>query len=332
MYLFLALIFILYAVTSYGKKNLQSCCLSKQKTLYLKGICAVLIVNIHGAINTDIAFLEHIKSWGAPVVSLFLFISGYGLLSSYLAQQNSYLNGFFRKRIWKTAKPYLIATALFIGFEYLDKDSSLTLVYSSLMKGEPPLPYSWFVISIIIFYFAFYLIFLIPKLSVLDKIMGCIVFSVFYIALVITAGYDRCWWVSSLAFPTGLLFRYKERVFMKIGSSAVSSILFLITSCAIVYMLIRSKIEDLLPVAYIFIPLLIIIPVENLRFTNSSILRFFGKISYEIYLFHGFFYFLLRGNSIYIQSDFIYLMSVNSMTVLSAYLLSETLTFNTQSK
>ena len=66
------------------------------KVFPLKGILAVLIVLHHLTYEIKSPLLQPFHSWGAPIVSVFFFISGYGLMTSYKNKGKHYLSGFIK--------------------------------------------------------------------------------------------------------------------------------------------------------------------------------------------------------------------------------------------
>lgn len=320
MHLFFLVLLALYLISLFRPVSAFNKSLSKDTTLYLKGIFSLLIITCHMASNTEISFFSYFKPWGAPIVSLFFFISGYGLMSSYLSKGQRYLDGFLKKRVWKILLPYLIITFLYIALNAVDKERfSWTILSDFIVKGIPPLPYSWFVISIIVLYLFFYWSFSPRRLVVSQKLFLCLLLSCLYILIAILIGYDRCWWVSTLGFVTGLFYRYYELYLVRIFRSKIYRLLFMPICSLAIYLLSGSPVEFVLSVAYVLIPSLVIVLINYLKFRKNLLLSFFGDISYEIYLCQGVCFVLLRGHTIYIASDYVYAFMVYFVTVFLAY-------------
>ena len=109
------------------------------------------IVAFHLSYQTD-DWLFMFSSWGAPVVSIFYFISGYGLAFNYRARGNEYLSHFFKHRILgNLILPFLL---VWIVNRIVSGNISMSLLdelIELLMHGETTLPYSWYVFSILLF-------------------------------------------------------------------------------------------------------------------------------------------------------------------------------------
>jgi len=325
MYLFFGVILILYFLSLRRGNRVAYFPFGINESQSTKGILSLLIVATHIQVALpDIRVLSLFYGWGAPIVSLFLFIAGYGLMASYLKKGEEYLNGFLQKRVWKVLKPFLIITSIYIGLSYLDKGSlSATILSDLVLKGITPLPNSWFVFAIILFYIFFYISFRFNT-TMERKLLLSLVLSAAYLLAIRYAGYDRCWWVTAFSLPAGLLYGYHESFFTAFLRKPIWLVGFVPASCLLIYLLIRSGAELLFPIAYIVIPLLIITLLSHFRFLQAQnrALAFLGSISYEIYLFHGVFIVLLRGNTVNISSDYIYMSLIYLLTILSAWCLN----------
>lgn len=95
--------------------------------------------------------------FGSVAVGCFFFISGYGLYASYSINK-SYLDGFLLKRFRKLIVPFIFVILLY----QLISLESYKGIFSGLIVGNLDyiLPYSWYIFCAILFYFAFYCIFI----------------------------------------------------------------------------------------------------------------------------------------------------------------------------
>lgn len=94
---------------------------------------------------------------GAFCVSFFLFMSGYGLLYSFVAKQQRLTAGWLKKRMVKLAVPALTAMALFVGVELLvGKAVDWQNLFTYWFVSDINLRYGWYVSEIIVLYFAFW--------------------------------------------------------------------------------------------------------------------------------------------------------------------------------
>lgn len=321
MYFFLIVLVLLYVCSLIEPFRSNFYPLDKDRTLGLKGILSVLILFHHIQFLVDIPILFLFSSWGAPIVSLFFFISGYGSTYSYLKKGNGYLDRFFYRRIWKTIKPFLIITIIYILLEFIDKGCLLLPSLLELIcKGNTILPYSWFVIAIIIQYLFFFLSFK-HAATMLRKIIYVLVLTVIGMIIMGSIHYGRHWWVSSLAFPTGMFYAFKESSWNSILRQKKWRILFMPIACIVILIVVLSKVEALFTIVYILIPLLVVYLISYVGGSRNKIMMFLGSISYEIYLFHGVSMHLLRGKHIYVESDYLFVLLVCVCTILFSYCL-----------
>jgi peptidoglycan/LPS O-acetylase OafA/YrhL len=78
------------------------------RTNMLRGVLALLIILHHLSSHLDIPALYYFHDMGSSVVSMFFFISGYGLIKSYKYKGELYLDGFLTKRLRKILPLYII--------------------------------------------------------------------------------------------------------------------------------------------------------------------------------------------------------------------------------
>lgn len=146
-----------------------------------------------------------------------------------------------------------------------------------------------------------------------------------YIVYTIGFGFGREWWVTIMSFPTGVLYSFYRDQLFPIIRRPIVMVLFTFIVGVIVY----SKVELLLLLTYVFIPLVVVALLNYIRLPfGNSVLQFLGMISYEIYLLHGIFINLFHGRHIDIQSEYLYAIMVFVATILFAYLFHRILYFN----
>lgn len=317
-YSLLGLIFLLYTLSiTICKSSLLP--LTRDRSTVIKGILSVLIIFSHVNFHADIPIFKTITNWGGTKVALFFFLSGYGLLISYSKVGSKYLDGFFIKRIWKIVKPLLAITLIYLLILYIDKGYFPdNMMKNLIMSGVTPLPYSWFVYVIIVVYIVFFFVFRL-KIDINKKIFLSFL-GVFLISFCLYKfGYDRAWWVSNLAFPTGMLYAYYEKKLIKISRTRVGNLL-LIPLCALSAMaIVLPKIEFLYVFAYVFISIFLLVLISYVKLPNGKFWHFLGKISYETYLLHGAVFTMLRGELIFIENKYIYLLTTIVLTLVLAY-------------
>ncbi|AQX04960.1 acyltransferase [Elizabethkingia meningoseptica] len=320
-YSFIAIIGILYLLSITYCRN-KYFPFTVQASSSLKGILSILIILSHINFHADLPVFLTITHWSGTKVALFFFISGYGLMASYQKKEENYLNNFLSKRIWNIIKPLLLITILFLAFNYLDTGVWMSNIFSDLLiKGNTPLPYSWFAYAIIIFYLLFYIVFRFSWRKEI-KILWMFILTFGVTVFLWKIGYDRAWWVSNLAFPLGMVYQYKEKIIINISRTKFGNLLLVPLCCFAALLIAILKIDILYSFAYVFIALMVIVLISYVKMPQSFPFIFLGKISYETYLVHGAVLTLLRGQHIYIANGYLYLLTAIIVTVLMSYILN----------
>lgn len=102
----------------------QLCPFSLQATFPLRGVLALGITFHHISQRID-WFVPDCPWWisqfsfvGAPIVAVFFFLSGYGLMVSLKRKGKMYLEGFIKKKIFKIALPLILCSLVFEGVSH----------------------------------------------------------------------------------------------------------------------------------------------------------------------------------------------------------------------
>lgn len=295
----------------------------KDKTSVLKGVMAIIIVLHHMALQ-GIECLSQFYSWGAPIVSVFFFISGYGLSISFSSKGSAYLSDFIIHRILRNLLlPFVLAWSLYRIVNWSALPDLITEIDNLVFNGITLLPHSWYVYAILLFYFFFYI-----ACRLYERNFPVIIaaLTVIYIIICESSGFDRCWYISSLAFPAGAFVgKYKNAI--KEYITVVNRYLIFVPLCILLIgLFVYSRNEILYMFVYILIPLMITVICMKIRFSKLSkykALRFLSIISYEIYLCQGISMSIFRGSRLYVENDYLYIVSVLTVTVILAFLINK---------
>lgn len=299
-----------------------------QHTLPLRGLLAFLIITHHLAQVVwvqEIPVIREFMSWGGVVVGQFFFITGYGLMASYLKKGDNYLKGFLWRRLAKLLPPILIATFCYLALVSLLTQSNAFHTITNLRYGTAPLPTSWFVYAIIFFYFVFYLS------ARLFQRKGLIIISLWiisslYIGLLYYLHWEDCWYKSIYALNIGFTYAYYEddiKVFIRRHPLAIAGCTIgLFTTLVLMWFFNSYIFVTNFPlwksIVYYATPLFTIGATYLFGAIPSPLLKFLGKISYEVYLTQGAFVTLfssMRDNWI------LYFISVYCFSIFFAWLL-----------
>lgn len=283
-----SLIIIISLLFSYYKKQFEIYQFDFKHTLPLRGILALWVISCHLASNFDNSFLSSdLGVMGAPSVSCFFFLSGYGLLKSVQYKGAVYFNNFLKKRIGKLLIPLIIITSLFIVLQIATKDFQISYFYYRIIYGGSLIPNSWFVFAIIICYILFYISFHKRKSFLTNCIINTTLIILFMLFTIIL-GWD-IWTLSLISFPLGLfiaLYEYKiENYLRKYFPLCIFIIFAICFYCN--YGLHINTLPIWWPIFCNTFPLMIYMTFRSINFSNIKGLNWLGKYSYEIYLIHG---------------------------------------------
>lgn len=263
--------------------------IDREESVSLRGAAALYIVIFHlsgmwSYLNSEYSAGIIDQIWhGYLAVGLFFFLSGYGISVS-LQNKPQYLNGFIKHRIGGLLIPYIICNTIYFGFEYIaDRSIKISDVFYSFVKGTPFALYTWFIESIIIFYLIFYFSFIIFKDK--KKAICTIFFGQFmYMSILYLLGWNEHCWLGCLCFSLGVVVgNFKEKVYnfiIKHNSYYGIIIVGIVAILAIRY----NKI--LFGQSAVFFVCFWVFLYTKVHFQNR-VLHSLGKISLEIYLYHG---------------------------------------------
>ena len=236
--------------------------------------------------ESAVNYLRDFNQWGVPVVSVFFFMSGYGIIKSYQKRGKDYLNNFLFGRLCKIMVPFIICCLVYIP---LNSHTISSIFILDTWKNDCPLlPSSWFVIALLCQYLFFYI-----AASFIRDIKRTIMIAWTLSTLLMFGldglGFKSFWWQSLLSFNVGMSVSYHEKFLRRY---MLSKRLLIICFCLILVSFYfddiascQTKWSFLLFVA--LLPFFIWQMLCNCKIRNTIILDFIGKISYEIYLVHG---------------------------------------------
>lgn len=299
----------------------------RESTNSLRGAIQLLIVASH----LSFVFPEALpfvlaNKLGTTIVALFFFISGFGLYQAHKnqakRQEGAPKPNFFTGRILPVLRPMLYLTLIYLGWEYVYRGDTSNLTFhpweiikNLFLYGDTRLPNSWFVYMLAILYTAFYISFRYSKRPML-VLFALSLISVWGLAW---ADFARNWWITNLAFFSGVVYAQWEQQIYQWLSKYVS----LIGILLIVGLLIKINIVALLPLAYLLIPMTIVVYLHRWGYSAwivdshrgkyiKLLLYWLSSISFELYLIHGFVINLLRplGLSMWVYSALVFVLSL----------------------
>lgn len=255
--------------------------IDKETSTVLKGIAILLVILTHYPKDALTGTMFNgLGGWG---VSIFLFLSGYGL---YLSYSKNGLKNYWIKKLKKIYIPFIVAMivqtiiqviVLKINFKIQDLLPSLFGVNpSNIIDGS-----MWYISYLIIWYILFYIIFII---KIPEKIKLIILFFstllVYYIATsqIFYSGGASLY---TLLFPLGVLYGYMKNLNYKRNNFLVI-LLFMIF--LLIWTILRTNMNSWW-IFFIFIPIMFILLVKSFNFKKLKVFNVLGQYSYYIYLF-----------------------------------------------
>lgn len=122
---------------------------AKNKTIFLKALLPFMIITHHTHLfDGDFYYV------GAFVVSLFFFISGYGLESK--RKVNTISNKWFVRSLKKLTIPLIVPIVIYMGIR-LCKTPLNTIIAEDILKYQLVLPHTWFVLTLILIYVIYHI-------------------------------------------------------------------------------------------------------------------------------------------------------------------------------
>lgn len=305
--------------------------LARENARAFRGILSVLVVCYHLSQRTGDRSLFHLfVFFGFLPVSYFFFLSGYGLQKSF-AKKPDYRDSILKKRIPSVALPYLFFICLYWllscweGTPYTPKE-----VLLSLVNGSPVVAFSWYIEFILLIYLAYYCTTRGLAGNDLRIPLRNLLFILAATALFRLAGIGAVWYSTCITYPLGILWAVKEEQWLPrikaryypllISAGALFGIFFL---GVMVFSVGKVNLWLYWPCCTFFVVTMILIQ-RKITFRNK-LLSVLGTCSMEIYLFHGFFMQLFRGQRIYLENPLHWCTAVLICTGLAAFAMRKAL-------
>lgn len=291
------LIFILFLVKDIKiRKNQSDIFMDRYHTSQMRGIAIIIIIISHlgGVYGTRI-----FTPLGGIGVSIFLIISGYGLSKSY---QSKGLKKFWYNKILKVLIPYYIVSFIYLIF---NPKSSLKDIFLDVTLIKPLHPFGWYMNYILVMYIIFYLV---QSINAKQRIRNII-----YIlnALVMIFIMPEIKAEQSFSFFVGVIYAFNSEVIhSKLFKNSKISILIgfiLVSVSALIlkqFSIIRNSHDVILNFIQLVIKLFGALSLIGLAYSSRRLigklnLSLISKISFELYLVHGYTIILLKNISVF---------------------------------
>ena len=271
--------------------------LGAQSTNGLKGFLSLGIVFHHLThwVTTGEEF-SNFGYMGTYVVSVFFFLSGYGLYIQN-ERKEDYLDNFLSKRLSRILIPFIFISSIYLIYRNINGQAlTITFFVDLFKKGSTVIYNGWFVDIIILMYVFFYISFKMFSNRTISILINTILIVV-YIVLAIRLEYGFWWYNSSLPFVLGLLWAKNKNSIDEILNKYYFIVLVCITGLLFIshqYDIVYKKLHLVDSYSYAFaanidnviFTIFFILIVRKIDFSNKYLL-FLGRVSFELYMIHG---------------------------------------------
>lgn len=308
------LVFFALILISVHKQGATQDFLTTNNLMPIRGVMAVAIILHHMSERTGggrlFPFMVHM---GYLIVAVFFFLSGYGLMVQYMKKGESYLKGYWKNRVGYICAIFAFASLIYSIYHLIVGDfrPSLTIAANS-----------WYMVVQILLYVIFWCAFRIAGKRYSIGILFVFAMQTLMVIVMRMIALPGIWYMSNYAFVLGLIVAWKRDLIDRIIQQR-----FVIASLASVLMFgVFSALPSVIMGGYdtcrmastICFTLIVMLLCSKIRI-ESKIWSWLGKISLEIYLYHGLVYMVLRK---FMTNDFWWTLSTVLLTIPVAYFAS----------
>ena len=277
----------------------------------MRGVAILLVLLCHMAGTFFDGRVVYFTPLGGIGVAIFLMLSAYGLNESYIKHG---LTNWWRKRLIAVWIPYFIIECSFYWtfheWNFWDFFKDITLIKPLYQNG-------WYLNYLAVCYIMFYLI-MSNSLTRKHKIVFCGVLSIvsFFVLSPIRAE-------QSFSFLAGVIFSEKKEKLKKLNWKTGSILIIF----SVVFLVLKqtSVIRNAPQLIFNLVQVMIKLPcgigvcgwINSInKKMNLKLLDLVGKISYELYLVHGY---VLGMVSINVRGAFIFVLISTIVTIIFYY-------------
>ena len=319
LFLLVCFISMLIFIRPVGRGCQNDQYLSSDTTTYLSGFMAVGIILHHlSEAVPGGRFFPQLVHLGYLLVSVFFFLSGYGLMVQYRKKGSRYLEGFWKKRVLYIVLVYLwVSVAYAVVKALTGTEMSLRIFFASFVNGSPVATNSWYVIVQVLLYAIFWFVFRFVPGSNHAKIAAVTVMEAVLAVLFSLLSYSSIWYLSNFAFAAGMLWAEEKEpidLWLKkhwLTGEALSLLVFVFFSgLPLIFSRVGIDFEWISVVCRFLsstaFTVFLITAMRKIR-PVGKIWKKIGEMSFEIYLMHGMVMLLLRK---VIENDLLFAVSV----------------------
>lgn len=205
--------------------------MSKEDTLVFKGIFSIIVILHHvSQVENNLPIIHYFANFGMYAVSVFFFISAYGMTKQVKLNREKYLKGFFKKRFFKLLLPIFIVTIIYIVLNILifHKAYTISSIINVYKSGSSIINNGWYLNSILVIYLIFYFSFKFFKnIKISYLIFSFLILTYIFVLKII--GFGIWWHNSMIGIIFGMYFEIFEEKIKRILNTHFYKILLIIS-------------------------------------------------------------------------------------------------------
>lgn len=266
--------------------NKQRPLLDYEDTYNLRGIVMLMIIVGHSFLRYPVgddayyfpAWLSrlHMELWGSLGVSVFLFLSGYGLFLSLSKRAGTIDKKYLLSKVSRLFEPLVIYWIVELPVLFIFSRNELTpqIFWEIITFSIHPHLDNWFFKVIVATYVVTICLFK-SRLSQGKIVIALFAAALVYMVTMAALGFGEWWFNTILCFPLGALVAYKYDAFEKLPTLVVCSAAMLVI--AMLYLAFYNRI--VLHIAFVFLCIYLLRLVK----IRSRLLFFIGMNSLVFY-------------------------------------------------
>ena len=326
----IALMFFLFIANSITIIDRNIISIARTNNLYIRGLLSIVVIFHHIALRLyshgelvlfDLLF-EQFGKVGYLAVSAFFFFSGYGLISKLYKDRKQYLKSFLYKRGGKILIPYLIVALMTWLVEVILNHKAIGVFdfFKHLVMEKLIVSNGWYVVELVLLYIGFWGIScMFSNVKHVTILLLCLNGALAFIMIMLN--FAECWYGSILSFNLGTFLANPEKDSNIKISNMQKIFLFIVFATAFLFARkVTAPIGKfaLMNIAGGIFCLCLFGFLGKYTFKRPSVMCKIGTFSYEIYLLHGLIMTVIRSNTIYIDSKWIYCIMTIILTLVTA--------------
>lgn len=205
--------------------------MSKEDTLAFKGIFSIIVILHHvSQVENNLPIIHYFTNFGMYAVSVFFFISAYGMTKQVNLNREKYLSGFFKKRFFKLLLPIFIVTIIHIILNILvfHKAYTINSIINVYKSGSSIINNGWYLNSILVIYLIFYFSFKFFKnIKISYFIFSFLILA--YIFVLKRIGFGIWWYNSMIGIIFGMYFEIFEEKIKRVLNTHFYKILLILS-------------------------------------------------------------------------------------------------------